>query len=115
VSDDTAPRNPNDTPKVRTWTVPTTFVNEQGEEVPAVDNAQMALNEVAILLMRVGGVVSIVAKRIELPPQGRYAPRHETELLVIRWQSHSPVMPKVEPAAPKVEVGGAAAAGADSE
>lgn len=102
MADDTAPRNPNDRPKERTWTVPTTFVNDQGEEIPAVDNATMALNEAAILLMRVGGVISIGAKRVELPPQGRFGPRHETEMLVFRWVSHTP-------AVPKVELGGAAA------
>lgn len=107
MADDTAPRNPNDRPKERTWTVPTTFTNEHGEETPAVDNAQLALNEVAILLMRVGGVVSIGAKRVELPPQGRYGARHETELLVIKWLSHPY-------AVPKVEVGGTAAKPEDS-
>lgn len=107
MADDTAPRHPNDRPKVRTWTVPTTFVNEQGEECPAVENAQLALNEVAILLMRVGGVVSIGAKRVELPAQGRFGPRHETELLVLKWESHVPSVPKVE-------MGGAAAATEES-
>lgn len=106
MADDTAPRNPGDRPSERTWQVPTTVVNERGEEVPTLGDAQFAMNEIASILMRLGGVVSIVAKRVEIQePQGRFAPRHETEMLVVRWQAFVPATPKAEP--PKVTVSGA--------
>lgn len=74
--------------------MPTTTVTEQGEEVPNLDQAQYALNEAAVILMRLGGVISIGPKRIDIPAQGRYGPRQETEFLVFRWQSFSPIQPK---------------------
>jgi hypothetical protein len=97
MADDTSPRNPNDTPSVRTWTVPTTFLNQEGVEVPAVENAQIALNEAAIILMRLGGVVTIAPKRVQLPAQGDYGERWETEYLVVRWQSFPAQPPKATP------------------
>lgn len=103
MADDTAPRDINDRPSVRTWTVPTTFINEHGEEVPNLQGAEFAQQEVTALLMRVGGVASCAAKRVKLPPQGRFGERYETEMILYKWQSHTP-------AQPKVEMGGAAAA-----
>jgi hypothetical protein len=107
MADDTAPRNAGDRPSERTWQVPTTVLTEQGEEVPSLDNANFAMSEVASILMRLGGVVSIVAKRVEIAePQGRFAPRHETEMLIVRWQAFVPATPK----APQVAVSGEAGA-----
>lgn len=112
MADDTAPRNPNDRPSERTWFVPTTALTPQGEEVPALENAQFALEEVAHILMRIGGVVSIVSKRVELDSQGRFPPRYETEMLVIRWQQFTPATPKSSPppaTGPEIAVSGAKA------
>jgi len=110
MADDTTPRHPNDRPSERTWQVPTTVINEGGEEVPTLADAQFAMNEVASILMRLGGVVSIVAKRVEITePQGRFAPRHETEMLICRWQAFVPATPK----APQVAVSGDPGANAE--
>jgi hypothetical protein len=95
MADDTAPRNPGDRPSERTWVIPTTTTDAGGAEVPNLDQAQYALNEAAVILMRIGGTMSIVAKRVELPPEGPYGARHETEFLGIRWQQFSPSTPKV--------------------
>jgi hypothetical protein len=104
MADDTSTRQPQDRPSERIWHMPTTYVNEQGEEVPSIENAQTAMLEAAVLLMRAGGVLSVATKRISLPAQGRFGPRIETEMLVIRWQQFTPVLPKAAaPAAPPDE------------
>lgn len=108
MADDTTPRHPNDRPQERTWTVPSTVVTDQGEEVPNLQAAEYALQEAATVLMRIGGVVQLAAKRVKLDPQGRFGERYETEMLAIRWQSHSV-------ATPKVAVGGAPAPEASAE
>jgi hypothetical protein len=107
MADDTAPRHPNDRPSERTWFVPTTTITADGEEVPVFENVQYELQEIAHTLMRIGGIVTIAAKRVELPPQGRFPARHETEMLVVRWQQFTPATPKAAPApAPKIAVSG---------
>lgn len=101
MADDTTPRHPNDRPQERTWTVPTTAVNEHGEEVPNLQGAEYAMQEVVSVLMRVGGVVQVGAKRVKLAPQGRFPERYETEMLTIRWISHPVATPKVSVSAPE--------------
>lgn len=108
MADDTTPRHPNDRPQERTWTVPTTVVTDQGEEVPNLQGAEYAMQEAVSVLMRVGGIIQIGANRVKLDPQGRFGERYETDMLAFRWQSH-PV------ATPKVAVGGAPAAEASAE
>lgn len=99
MADDTTPRHPNDRPQERTWTVPTTVITDQGEEVPNLQGAEYALQEAATILMRMGGVISIGAKRVKLEAQGRFGERYETEILAFRHVSHPVATPKVAVAA----------------
>jgi hypothetical protein len=101
MPDDTSPRHPNDTPATRVWTVPTTVLTADGEEVPSFDSTRFAVDEVATVLQRVGGHVQIAADRTKIPAQGRYPERYETTALVIRWFQFLPVRP-----ASKVSVAG---------
>lgn len=103
MADDTTPRNPNDTPQERTWTVPTTVRDELGAEVPAIENAQNAVLEAAVMLMRVGGIIQVAPKRVLLPPEGKYGERYETDSLFFRWQSFVPVAKKAAKPEPDTE------------
>lgn len=83
------------TPAERIWTMPTTVLTAEGEEVPALENTRLAMDEVATILQRLGGTVTVISKRVDLDPQGRFPARTETEALVIRWQSFVPKQPRV--------------------
>lgn len=86
----------------RTWTVPTLRSDVDGALVPDIDQAISAATEIAVILMRMGGGVSIAAKRVKLDGAGRFPDRYETELLVIRHVS-MPIPTTPKPAPPPAE------------
>jgi hypothetical protein len=71
----------------RLWTVPCFVRTDDGELLPDTQAVASAMFECQAILTRVGGVMSLAAKRVEISP-GRF----ETTAIVVRWQSFVPVV-----------------------
>lgn len=71
--------------KQRQWIVPTAFRLPTGEVVPDRAAMQEAMEELAPILTRVGGTVTVASRRVEVIP----GIQTETTSIVVQWQAFS--------------------------
>jgi hypothetical protein len=69
----------------RMWTIPTAFRLPSGEVIPDTRAMQEAMAELAPILTRLGGTVTIATRRVEVIP----GVQNETSSIVVHWQAYS--------------------------